>query len=204
MENTISNRKCKECIWYDAACLCTEPERNRINKEKRWDYYRNFRRMSEPACKRFKEKENNMDKDYIITYLDMATDKVSQKKFHTLLGLSNWMEEREVTITNIEQIKEDNMDIKKAIKECEDIIAEAGWTSDAVEEELDNTVDTTDDPKRSKNKYGIGEILYLPVRVVTIRESSNKEYILYETRTVDDNKLITIREDKLVDGIKEV
>lgn len=33
MENIISNRKCKECIWYDAACLCTEPERNRINKE---------------------------------------------------------------------------------------------------------------------------------------------------------------------------
>ena len=60
MEDITLNRKCKECKWFDGR-WCTEPERNRINKEKGWDYYRNFRRMSyEPACKRFKEKENDM------------------------------------------------------------------------------------------------------------------------------------------------
>lgn len=54
METTILNKhKCKECKWFDG-CKCLEPERNRINEEKGWNYYRNFRKMpSEPACKRF-------------------------------------------------------------------------------------------------------------------------------------------------------
>lgn len=142
MENTILNRKCKECKWFDWG-QCTEPERNRINKEKGRDYYRNFRRSpSEPACKRFKEKENDM----------------------TVKDVSNY------------------------IYDCEESLRNVDKTLDILEKELSNTPDV-DNPRAPKNKYGIGETLYLPVTIAGIRESVNGSTILYEVKTAFGKRL---------------
>ena len=97
-----SNRKCKECKWFDGRC-CTEPERNRINKEKGWDYYRNFRRLSyEPACKSFEEKEDNMTQKEFD-----KTIKAMDKNISDMAKLMDKMDEL------IESLPDDFKDIKE-------------------------------------------------------------------------------------------
>ena len=139
----LKQHKCKECKWFDGY-KCLEPERNRINEEKGWNYYRNFRKMPcEPACIRFEEKENDMNKE-----------------------------------TTTEEY----------IHDCEEAVKTLNEVLDMLEKKLDGTPDVND-PKAPKNRYGIGEILYLPVKIVGVRESENHSTILYNLQTIDGKRL---------------
>ena len=47
-----------------------------------------------------------MNRDYIITYYELGSDKVDQKRFHTLKQLSDWMnsDDTAVAITGIDEV----------------------------------------------------------------------------------------------------
>lgn len=147
MADTISN-KCKECKWFDGR-RCTEPERNRVNKEKGWDYYRNFRRMPhEPACKRFKEKENDMLNDENLKDFQAVLDSASK------------------TLDSIECVLDRELEIRG-----EEIKVE---------------------PKIPINRYGLGQTLYLPVKIVGIRSRKTPNgcnIVLYELSTASDQRI---------------
>lgn len=87
--------------------------------------------------------------------------------------------------------KENNMtvkDVSNYIYDCEDSLRNVDKTLDMLEKELSNTPDV-DDPRAPKNKYGIGETLYLPVTIAGIRESVNGSTILYEVKTAFGKRL---------------
>ena len=47
-----------------------------------------------------------MNRDYIITYYELGSDKVDQKRFHTLKQLSDWInsDDTAVAITGIDEV----------------------------------------------------------------------------------------------------
>lgn len=178
-----TKHKCKECIWFDG-CWCTEPERNRINEEKGWNYYRNFRRMpSEPACKQFEEKENDIRKYQEDTEVYMIAN-----AFSTLI--KDMSQDKVYPV----KLKKEN-DMKKVdnelISNCEKVLGVVDGTLDVLLNELEEDLDDTPevDPRAPKNRYGIGETLYLPVTITGIRESVNGSDILYEVRTANGKRL---------------
>lgn len=148
MEDTISNRKCKDCKWFTGT-KCSEQGRIETNIDLGWDYYRNYRRMPyDKACKRFEEKENNMLNDENL------------KDFQAVLDSTN------KTLDSMECLLDRELEVRGEETEVE--------------------------PKIPKNKYGIGETLYLPVKVVGIRSRKTPnggDIVLYELTTATDQRI---------------
>lgn len=80
------------------------------------------------------------------------------------------------------------------LKDFQAVLDSANKTLDAIECVLDRELEirgeeTEVEPKAPKNRYGIGETLYLPVKITGIRESVNGSTVLYEVKTVDGKRL---------------
>ena len=112
-----------------------------------------------------------------------------------------------------EERKDNKMDIEKTIKDCECKLYNVERTIDQLEEQLVEEPTISEESDTPINKYGIGQTLYLPVKVVGIRSKKTPnggDIVLYELTTATDiwhdkdHYMVSIPEGYIRDHFKEV
>jgi hypothetical protein len=96
-----------------------------------------------------------------------------------------------------EKEEEDNMLNDETLKDFQAVLDSTYKTLDAMDGMLDRELEvrgeeTEVDPKAPKNRYGIGETLYLPVKVVGIRSRktpNGNNIVLYDFSTTSDQRI---------------
>lgn len=108
-----------------------------------------------------------------------------------------------------EKKEEDNMLNDESLKDFQAVLDSTNKTLDAMECMLDRELETRGeetkvDPRAPKNKYGIGETLYLPVKITGVEElvSVNGSTVVYDVRTVEGRYMTTVPESILVDALR--
>lgn len=88
--------------------------------------------------------------------------------------------------------REDNMDIEKTINDCEDALENISYVIDMLEKQVVEEPPISEEDNIPINRYGIGQTLYLPVKVVGIRNKktpNGSNIVLYEFSTATDQRI---------------
>jgi len=84
------------------------------------------------------------------------------------------------------------MDIEKTIKDCENALENISYTIDKLEEQLVEEATIPEEANIPINKYGLGQTLYLPVKIVGIRSRktpNGNNIVLYDFSTTSDQRI---------------
>lgn len=118
-----------------------------------------------------------------------------------------------------EEREDNNMDIEKTIKNCECKFDKFSSIIDQIESQILEEPPIPEEDNIPINRYGLGEILHVPFKIVGIRsikDENGKDIVLYDITTAIDQRIgfkiiendnehhmaVTIPEDYILDYLK--